>query len=192
LQGNCFSATARGMLLVILLLTGCGLWLFNVWRANTEAMSDELLRFDRLRSVASYSQVIARLSPEAEDKVYDDLFLIGKTEAVVSADLLTQLKQMAATRGVEVVRAGDVQSKTEGPITLVGESLEMSGGITDIFSFVQDIEEGKPLLFLDRLNLRTNGFLGDEVKNDTLLIVEMQVFGAVRSRHLQQNATASH
>jgi Type II secretion system (T2SS), protein M subtype b len=180
------------MLLVILLLTGCGLWLFNVWRANTEAMSDELLRFDRLRSVASYSQVIARLSPEAEDKVYDDLFLIGKTEAVVSADLLTQLKQMAATRGVEVVRAGDVQSKTEGPITLVGESLEMSGGITDIFSFVQDIEEGKPLLFLDRLNLRTNGFLGDEVKNDTLLIVEMQVFGAVRSRHLQQNATASH
>ena len=172
-------------------LVTLGLWLQNEWKDGNEVIAEELVKLDRLQSIATYRKVLGAQDSHTDDRLYDDLFLKEGTGAVVSADLLTFLKQMAATRGVEVVRAGELQPKTEGPITLVGGSLEMSGRIPDIFGFVQQIEAAKPLLFLDSLTIRSNSPNGTEDKSDTLLMVEMHVFGAVRSKKLATVGTAS-
>jgi hypothetical protein len=143
-----------------------------------------LVKFDRLRSIAAYKQVLGTLASTADDKVYDDLFLKEGIAAVISADLLIRLKQAAATGGVEVVRAGGLQPKTEGTITFIGGSLEMSGTISAIYGLVRQIETAKPLLFIDRLDMRSIGSGGAEDKTETRLMVQMHVFGAVRSSKL--------
>ena len=172
---------AKGVLFLVLVLACMGFWLLRVWNGGNAVMADELVKFDRLRSVASYAGVPNGVNSDA---AYGELFLKGKTQAMVSADLLTQLKQMASTHGVEVVRAGDLQPKTEGTVTLVGGSVEMSGGIANIFDFIQDIERARPLLFVDHLSMRASGVADAEEKYETPLTVEVQVFGAIRSQQL--------
>lgn len=167
-------------------LLAAGFWLYGAWKSGEESISEELVKFDRLRSVAAYEQVLGNAG--ADDKAYGGLFFKGGPAAIVSADLLTLLKQMAAARGIEVVRTGDLQPKTEGPITLLGGSLEMSGTIPAIYGLIQQIEADKPLLFIDHLAVRSNG---TEDKNDTLLTAEMQVYGVVHSSKLSENGTGN-
>ena len=165
-----------------------GLWLHHAWKTGNETLSEELVKFDRLRSIADYKQVLGTLDAGTDDNIYGDLFLKEGTVAVISADLLTQLKQIAATQSVEVVRAGDLQPKAEGPITLVGGSLEMSGTITGIYGFIRQIEKAKPLLFIDRLDIRSNSSGVTEDKTETRLMAQMHVYGAVRSTAMSANA----
>ena len=175
---------AKGVLFLVLVLACMGTWLLRVWNGGNAVMSDELVKFDRLRSVASYADIPKGKNSDAGANANGELFLQGKTQAMVSADLLTQLKQMASAHGVEVVRAGDLPPKTEGPVTLVGGSVEMSGGIANIFDFIQDIERARPLLFVDHLSMRASGVAEAEEKYETPLAVEVQVFGAIRSQQL--------
>ena len=165
-----------------------GLWLHASWKAGNEAISEELVKFDRLRSIAGYKQVLGTLDAGTDDKIYGDLFLKEGTVAVISADLLTQLKQIAAGQSVEVMRAGDLQPKVEGSITLVGCSLEMSGTIAGIYGFIGQIEAAKPLLFIDRLDIRSNSSGAAEDKTESRLMAQMHVYGAVRSTAMSANA----
>ena len=168
-----------------------GLWLHSAWKTGNENIADELVRFDRLRSVAAYKTVLENLDPTTHEKIYASLFLGDGTAAVISADLLTQLKQLAASRGVEIMQAGDLQPKEEGPITLVGGSLQMTGTIQGIFGLVQEIEMKNPVLFIGRLDIRSSGSVNIQGESDTQLIVEMHVFGAVRSNKLQSRDVGS-
>lgn len=165
-----------------------GLWLHNAWKAGNTALSEELAKLDRLRSIADYKQVLGTLDVGTDDKIYGDLFLKEGTAAVISANLLTRLKEIAATQNVEVMRAGGLQTKAEGPITLVGGSLEMSGTITGIYGFIRQIEMAKPFLFIDRLDIRSNssGVAGEKI--ETGLMTQMHVYGAVRSTAMAANA----
>ena len=167
-------------LIAIPLLTGL-LWLHGAWRTSNESIAEELAKFDRLRAIAGYRQALERAGAGADDKAYGDLFLKTAPAAIISANLLTQVKQMAAARGLQIMRAGDLQPKTEGPITLVGGSVEMSGSIPAIYGLVQQIEAAKPLLFIERLGLRSTGSNLAEDKTDTFLTAEMHIYGAVRS-----------
>ncbi len=178
------SLPASLILVVLTALVVPGVWFFTVWESHAGIMADALARYDKLRAVAAYATVLAGSSPTAQDSVYGELFLHGKTGALVSADVFAQLKQMASTRGVEILRTNDLPPKTEGPIMLVGGSVEMSGVMANIFSVVQDIEAVKPLLFIDHLEMRTDGGAAMESGSDTTLVVDMQVFGAVRSNQI--------
>lgn len=177
-----------GLVLLAVPLLICGLWLHNAWKSGNETFSEELVKFDRLRSIAGYKQVLETLDAGTDDTVYGGLFLKEGTVAVISADLLTQLKQIAATQSVEIMRAGDLQSKAEGPITLVGGSLEMSGTITGIYGFIRQIEAAKPFLFIDRLDIRSNSPGVAEDKTETRLMAQMHVYGAIRSTAVAANA----
>jgi Tfp pilus assembly protein PilO len=171
-----------GTILLATLVVLFGLWLHNAWKTGNETLSEELAKLDRLRSIAAYKTELETLDTGPGDKIYGDLFLKEGTAAVVSADLLAQLKQMAAARSVEVIRVGDLQPKAEGPITLIGGSLEMSGSVTGIYDLVREIETVKPLLFVDRLDIRSNTVAGVGDTSETRLVAQMHVYGAVRSR----------
>lgn len=172
---------AFGLVILTISLATTGYWLSSLWHTREELIAEKLETFDRLRSIAAYKDNLRELNAAKADKVYEGLFLRSGTGAIVSADLLSQLKQMAAVRGVEVMRAGDLPAIVEGEITLVGGSLQMSGTTSNVMGFIQQIETARPLLFIDRINVRSGGIGGGEEKSDTILTVEMHVYGAVRS-----------
>jgi hypothetical protein len=176
---------AFGFTLVSLSLMVFGLWIYTAWKNGNEVIADDLANFERLRSVAAYKKVLENLDTKANEEIYANLFLSDGTAAVISADLMTRLKQLAASRGVEIMQASDLQPKNEGPITLVGGSLQMTGTIQGIYSLAQEIELTNPVLFIDRLDIRSSGSANIQGESDTQLIVEMHVFGAVRSNELQ-------
>jgi Type II secretion system (T2SS), protein M subtype b len=75
----------------------------------------------------------------------------------------------------------DLPPKNEGPLQLVGASLQLSGTSASIYALTQAIEQSKPLMFIDRFNLAANSSPVDENLSDTILSGEMQVFGVLRS-----------
>src|SRR5688500_11160515 len=84
-----------GLILLAVPLFILGFWLHDAWKSGNATLSEELVKFDRLRSIAGYKQVLGALGAGKDDKIYGDLFLKEGTVAVISADLLTQLKQIA-------------------------------------------------------------------------------------------------
>lgn len=182
------SASILAVSLVAIPVMAAAFWLHGAWKTGNENITEELAKFDRLRSIAAYQQILDGAEAGAYDKTYDDLFLKTGPAAIISADLLTQVKQMAAVRGLQIMRAGDLQPKTEGPITLVGGSVEMTGSIPAIYGLIQQIEAARPLLFIERLGLRSNSPGADEDKSDTVLTAELHVYGAVRSSTFLPNA----
>lgn len=183
-QGRYSWRVVYGLALVGVPLFSFGLLLHSAWQAGNEAISGELERYDRLRAIAAYRQALDSAGAEIDEKAYGDLFLKEGTVAVVSAGLLTQLKQMAATQGIEIMRAGDLEPRIDDPVSLVGGSLEMSGTLSSIYGFIQQIETAKPLLFIDRLDIRSNGSTGADDSTDARLMVQIRVYGAIHSSTL--------
>lgn len=169
----------QALALMVAVLGTFFLFLARGWDLDKEQSVGQLTKLDRLRAVASYGAVLDKLTQQSSNDAFKDLFLGEGTPDVVYADMLTRLKELSATLGVEVLRADGLQSKTEGPLALVGGNIEVSGTIPAIYGFVQQIEAAKPLLFIDRLAIRGAGAPIDEQHSDTALTVEMQIYGAL-------------
>jgi hypothetical protein len=154
--------------------------LAQVWSTGHEEINQKLIDFDRVRSIASFKTSLEQLNGKSAQAIVGDLFLAKGTSAIVSAQLLGNLKQMSANRGLEVLRAEDLPAKTVDALTLVGGSLDLSGTMAGVYGLVQDIENAKPFLFVEKLDLHANGPAGNE-NIDTILNVSLQVYGAVRA-----------
>jgi Type II secretion system (T2SS), protein M subtype b len=152
------------------------------WKGRAETLVEKIAEYDRVRAVAAYQPELARTKSGGLDASHGALFQGSGTAAVVSAELLTRLKGMAAARGIEVMQASDLPAKMEGPTELVGGSLQMTGHAYSIYGLLQEIEFSTPLLFVDRLDIRSTGNANDENAVETKLVVEIHVFGAVRSK----------
>ncbi len=143
-------------------------------------LRDKLEQFDRLRSIANYKDTVDAKLRKAETPGDSGMFFANGTTAIVSAQLVSNLKNIAAARGLEVLRAADLPAKTAGPVNLVSGSLDFSGSSASVFALIQDIEIAKPALFIEKLVMHTNA--SADATAETILTVSMQVSGAVRSK----------
>jgi hypothetical protein len=155
-----------------------GLWLWRTWIDNDAGISEALMRFDRLRSVASYGPTLAAMNQDVDDRPFADLLLGEGTPAILSANLLTQLKELAAANGIDVLRAGNLPPNRQGPLVLIGGELEMSGAVPAVYALIGRIQSARPYLFIDSLTIRAADPAAGE-DGETSVAVEMRVQGAI-------------
>lgn len=169
-------------LLVSALTTLVGLFLNQANLSNKEMIEQQLAKFDRLRSIAAFKIIVSQNSSVSEGDLSTQPFFAAGTPAIVTAQLLTNLKAIAAAHSLEILRAADLPTKAEGSLNLVEGTLDLSGNMANVFALVQDIESAKPALFIEKLDMHSNGASAADPNADTFLTVSIQVSGAMHSQ----------
>jgi hypothetical protein len=171
------AADLSGLVLVCLVLGLSALWS----QIGGEPLADErLAQFDRLRAVAAYRPKLETQGGDESAAAFDGSFLPDGPPAVVSANLLDLLKQMAAMQGIEVLQAEGLPPRPVEGLVLVGGRLQMVGQMPAVLNLLKAIEETEIALVTEKLSLRNTRPGGDEAA-ETYLSVELQVYGALRS-----------
>jgi Type II secretion system (T2SS), protein M subtype b len=166
------------------LATGWILYGLNVSYHNI--IQQEFSRFDKLRSIVAFKDAVSKPSDSATLPESAALFFSDGTPAIVTAQLLTNLKNIAASHGLEVLRAADLPAKVEGPLNMVVGSLDLSGPIPSVFALIQDIENAKPALFIEKLDLHASSIGAIGENTDTILTVSIQVSGAAHMQNIKK------
>jgi Type II secretion system (T2SS), protein M subtype b len=179
---------ALGILTTLLCLSAYGFGIWQFWTSNRDMANQDLLELDHLRSIAQFKNKLSTFDGES---AFDAVFLGKGTPAILSADLIAKLKTMASSTGVEVLQANSVAAKVEGPLTLIGGNLQVTGNWPAITAFLQQAEQATPVLVVDRIALRSNMAPGSEDQSDTMLQADMDIFGAVRTSETSAQTGAS-
>ena len=164
-----------------ILIGGGGYYLNSLWFDRIGELTEQQLNYDRSRAIAEYAK-IPSLSHVVDQSA--QLFLKEGTNAELTAALQAKLKELAANNGLQVASASTLKPKTDGALTLLGTDLQMSGSIGAVYTFVSQLESEKPYLFIDRLNMRSNDPPAGGLPSDSVLTVEIDVYGALNpSQH---------
>jgi general secretion pathway protein M len=168
---------------VVFGLLGLGMYLFisNIWMEGELNNRELIATYDRMRAIAAY-----KTKPEAKEKdgSSDPAFLKQGTGAELTATIQSKLKEIAMSVGAQVNSASALKIKANGPIALVGANLQMSGSTPSVYNFISEVETAKPDLFVDRILIRSNDGPGDITPKETILTVEIDVYGAILSDDL--------
>lgn len=141
---------------------------------------ERLAQLDRLRAVAAYRPKLEALEGGEPVAAFAGSFLADGPPAVVSANLLDLLKQMAAMQGIEVLQAESLPPKPLEGLVLVGGKLQMAGQMPAVLNLLKAVEETELALVTEKLSLRNTRPGGDEA-SETYLSVELQVYGVLRA-----------
>jgi hypothetical protein len=154
-----------------------GLYFWSDIKSREEEWATSSERFDRLRSVAAFD--IAQYPAESRNQFAADAYLGSGTPAILTASLQSRLREFAVQRGVEIVQASELKDdSTDNPFSKLGIRLEMSGPAAGIYDVLQQIEQSKPWLFIDNVQMRS-GFV-DSVQQQPVeppMFVGMDVWG---------------
>jgi hypothetical protein len=164
-----------------LAILGGGL-LYGKYQANRQYIAETLEVHDRLASIAAYESVIDKQPDTIAATLLDDLYLGDGQPAVLSANLLTLLEQLAANQGIAVNRESALPPRKQGPVTRIAGAMAISGTLPAIYGFLEQIEAARPVLFIDRLDIRVNQTGVPEEQSDTIASVEIEVSGLVRPK----------
>jgi Type II secretion system (T2SS), protein M subtype b len=147
-------------------------------RQRVEASLSE---YDRMRAIAVYQETLKATEPSGDKAPFSELFLKPGTSALIAAEFLAKIKQDAANAGVEVTSTTDLPAKEDGPLRLIGGSLQLTGTSAAIYGLIQTVEASEPMMFVDRLTLVASNSPLDDGASDTILTGEIHVFGAARN-----------
>lgn len=164
-----------------LLAIGTYFFISNFWIEGELKTKEQLASYDRMRAIAAY--VTKPEVNEKEDSVVSTYFKHG-TVAELTATIQSTLKEIAVTVGTQVNSASALKIKTNGPIALVGTSLQLSGTTPSVYNFISQIEKAKPSLFVDRILVRSNEGPAANTTSEMSLTVELDVYGAIPSDDL--------
>jgi Type II secretion system (T2SS), protein M subtype b len=172
-----YAARLTALVIMCVVLVLAAFWLQG---GNQSEPDERLAQLDRLRAVAAYRPKLE--APDGTDSAaaFAGVFLPDGPPAVVSANLLDLLKQMAAMQGIEVLQAEALPPRPVEGLVLVGGKLQMVGQMPAVLNLLKAVEETELALVTEKLLLRNTRPGGDEA-SETYLSVELQIYGALRA-----------
>jgi hypothetical protein len=143
-----------------------GLILRCAWVNGKASVEEQILTYDKTRSVAAFTKV---LDGQKADLVLKGLMVPEATSAIVSAQLLANISKFAGNHDVDILRSNDLPPITDGVLRVVGGAYEISGAMPNVYAFIADIEKAKPVLFIDTLSLHSNVVQNNEAISETTI-----------------------
>jgi hypothetical protein len=156
-----------------------GFMAFRAYGANELRIVQALENYDKLAAIAAARDVVVRDSSTVPDELLDAIYLGKEQPAVLSANLLTLLEQLAANQGLAVNRESALPPRRQGAVTRVGAAMALSGSLPAIYGFLEQVEAARPALFIDRIDIRVGQTGFPEEQTDTIASVEIEVSGLV-------------
>jgi len=121
--------------------------------------------------LARYTQIAAARPPlekqmaELEErKPLEGDLVAGTNAALAAATMQELLKAVVTENGGELVSAQALEAEPAGDLERVAMKIELKGDIEALHAILHRIESGKPVLFVDHLELRPLGSRNAEAK----------------------------
>jgi Type II secretion system (T2SS), protein M subtype b len=149
-----------------------GLVLRGAWMNGKASVEQQILAYDKTRSVAKFAKI---LDGNETDMAFKGLMIPESTSAIINAQLLASISKLAGNHGVDILRSNDLLPMTEGTLKLVGGAYEINGTMPNVYAFIADIERAKPVLFIDTLSVRSNGAQNNEAISETTITGSIEI-----------------
>jgi hypothetical protein len=159
-------------LLIAFVLDGA----FDVLGEQRRRMDDSASAIAQAASRSDTGSRVAGIEPSQVDAA-TRLFVQGRTQSLLIADLLTSLRQIAEGHGIVLASVATLAEREWSGLRFVGVRIEFAAPTPQAAAFLLDVDEGDRLLFSGRTRL-------SPVKNSDdpseVVSVSVEVHGATR------------
>ena len=180
------SSTMRRLMAVTLLVlavavvVGAGFIAVESLQAKVSELEEKRVQLGRLNAVIALKPAIEASMP-AESATGDrPEFLQGASEAVIRANLQTQLNKMAAAAGVTILSVGNTPIIQQGETRFAGLRANISGANKGIVGLIFAIDTARPYLTIRDAKIQST--LDSQARgpaNDVELVMQIQFYGAL-------------
>jgi general secretion pathway protein M len=183
------SIASRASALGLLGLLAAVLWIGAVDPIKSRYDENDQAIADRIRLLAGFKSAIAQGRQSGSETSASDLeryrgdFLAGPEDAIILADLQTRLRSLITARNAELSSARALPPKSRDGLEYLGLGLQIRAELKGIQEVLHAIETGKPLLFVERADLRLDerGTAAARARNAESIApttLEIAVYGA--------------
>jgi general secretion pathway protein M len=183
------SIASRALALGLLGLLAALLWIGAVGPITSRYYENDQAIADRIRLLAGFKSAIAQGRQDGSDTGGSDLeryrgdFLAGPEDAIILADLQTRLRSLITARNAELSSARALPPKSRDSLEYLGLGLQIRAEMKSIQEVLHAIETGRPLLFVERTDLRLDerGAAAARARNAESIApmtLEIAVYGA--------------
>jgi general secretion pathway protein M len=145
---------------------------------NDQAITDGIGLLTGFKSaIAQGRQPGSEISASDLERYRGD-FLAGPEDAIIVADLQTRLRSLITARSAELSSARALQPKSREGLEYLGVALQIRAEMKSIQEVLHAIETGRPLLFIERADLRLNDRGARNAESIAPMTLEISVYGA--------------
>lgn len=124
-------------------------------KSNNDAIDDLEFRLQRMKKIkAGEPQLLQRLEQVQQQQAQNKHFSDRKTAALASADLQKFIKNTVVDAGGRLTSTQVVPAETEDQFVRIAIKVRMSGNSDILRNVLYEIENRRPMLIVDNLNLR--------------------------------------
>lgn len=118
-----------------------------------ERIDQERMMTSRLTAAVSDDSARQTLEQQTKAAKAAGLFIEGESESIRLAALQSSLSGIAAANGIKLRSARNLPGREKGDLHLVGVQLQLAAPIEKLQKILLDIEQFKPSLFVDSLQV---------------------------------------
>lgn len=135
----------------------------------------------RLNAVAGQQASVQKLVQQSEAQGDRGEFLTG-VPSIITADIQTKLKGMAAAAGAQTRSVQGLPLKVEGQLRYIGARIDIQGPLQSVQRTLHAIESAKPYLFITEAIIKPALPMGrPDAPGEPVIQAQLDVFGASRS-----------
>ncbi len=151
---------------------------WTAWQQNEQSIEQALQEYDRFRGVVNYASQQTISKEELPQS--SGLFLPSDSDAAVSANLQATVKSLAMAQAVEVIRSAEEPVFEENGAVWHPIVVDFAAPYSSLMNFVSSVEQQKPLLIIDKMQIQPNIPFGTQLQQDPFFNAEITISGATR------------
>jgi hypothetical protein len=144
-------------------------------------LQDMLARYRRVAAEAP--RIRSAIEALARESEANGLYLQGSTDALAAAQLVEQLKQVVQESRGRVSAAQNLPVETADELQKVSVRIQFTGSIETVQRVLHAVETGRPMLFIDGLEIRetARSQYAEASDSDPGLGVRLDISGYLRA-----------
>ena len=160
--------------------------LLSIANGYQESIDDLEFKLQRYKRIASRKDlVLDRVAEIKKKQASSKNFIVRKTSALASADLQKLIKSAVSSAGGGLTSTQVLPSREEIGVVRIGIKVRMTGNMEVMRSVLHRLESERPMLIIDKLNIRSVKSRRRDKKtrklvSSTKLNVDFEVVGYMR------------
>ncbi len=130
--------------------------LLSIANGYQESIDDLEFKLQRYKRIASQkNSVLKRVAEIKKKQASNNNFIVRKTNALASADLQKLIKSAVSSAGGGLTSTQVLPGREENGVVRIGIKVRMSGNMQVLKSVLHRLESERPMLIIDKLNIRS-------------------------------------
>ncbi len=125
------------------------------WRATKDQVARAAVLIERFRRVGATRPALEKQMAALRRRQSSGVgYLTGASDTIAGAALQNRVKRIGEKSGAKINSSQILPTKTENGLRRIGVKLRLEADIAALQKFLHRLESGRPLLFLDKMQVR--------------------------------------